>query len=108
AAALRQFTAQSLSGRENEKCLTVEDVLSMISRGGITMKFLQECKYAISDECSDADEETAESPSAEVEPIEVDKPSRVSSFAPAAVKTNRRGKGRPMRTADIASFFKRD
>ncbi|XP_026189794.1 uncharacterized protein LOC113146499 [Cyclospora cayetanensis] len=50
AAALRQFTVRSLSGRKNDKTLTMDDVLSMISRGGVPLKFLQECKYAVSDE----------------------------------------------------------
>ncbi|KAL8449993.1 hypothetical protein Emed_002734 [Eimeria media] len=122
AAALRQFTLRSLSGRENDKTLMVDDILAMINRGGLPLKFLQECKYVITEE-----EEVEESeknadccPSMEIDEIDVEaqEPSTSSFPRPlplagnSSVSNHRRlgakaSKGAPMRTADIASFFKR-
>ncbi|KAL8440221.1 hypothetical protein Efla_000347 [Eimeria flavescens] len=120
AAALRQFTLRSLSGRENEKTLTLDDILAMLGRGGTPLKFLQECKYVITDN----EEACFEKLDKDRLPVQVDEqdaePAASSSSCPRPqpIPTNtgpsnshrggsRAGRGLPVRTADIATFFRR-
>lgn len=111
AAALRQFVAWSISERANDKTLTLEDVLAMITRGGLPLKFLQECKYAIAGGGTEELEELLDEGTGDIIAIE---PPPTRSFPPrpqpviASIRKQvKTGKGAPMRTADIASFFKR-
>ncbi|KAL8435526.1 hypothetical protein ACSSS7_002453 [Eimeria intestinalis] len=121
AAGLRQFTMRSLSGREGDKTLTVDDVLAMVNRGGMPLRFLQECKYVITEE--EKVEEFGKNadccPPIQIDEVDVEAPEPCTSVprplplaANSEVSKHRRlgakaSKGVPMRTADIASFFKR-
>ncbi|KAL8271644.1 hypothetical protein Esti_004449 [Eimeria stiedai] len=121
AAALRQFTMRSLSGRERDKTLTVDDVLAMINRGGTPLRFLQECKYVVTeDEEVEEFEKNADCcPPMQADEIDIEAPDPSNSFPrplPLAAKSGlpnyrrlgaKASKGAPIRTADIASFFKR-